>query len=175
MYAAFRKAHGALLDLKSRKRGLTYEEFNSHDLQKEKARYEVPSGKQQEILELLVRNRPMAISDLKNYLQVTAVQRAENKLNDARNLAYTNELYFSDEVIASVNELVDTCNAWLFSVEHPSDRGPDIPEPPTRAQMHDALDGLHQVLRSYLANTVIPQGSVSAKIDGLTETENWLR
>ena len=56
----------------------------------------------------------MAISDLKNYLQVTAVQRAENKLNDARNLAYTNELYFSDEVIASVNELVDTCHAWFF-------------------------------------------------------------
>jgi hypothetical protein len=155
MYAAFRKAHGALLDLKSRKRELTYEEFSSHDLQKEMARYEVPSGKQREILELLVGNRPMAISDLKNYLQVTAVQRAENKLNDARNLAYTNELYFLDEVIASVNELVDTCNAWLFSVEHPSDRGPDIPEPPTRAQMHDALDGLHQVLRSYLANTVI--------------------
>ena len=54
-------------------------------------------------------------------------------------------------------------------------RGPNVPEPPTRAQMHDALDGLHQVLRSFLANTMIPLGSVSAKIDGLTETENWLR
>ncbi len=78
-------------------------------------------------------------------------------------------------MIASVNELVDTCNAWLFSVEHPSDRDPEIPEPPTRAQMHDALDGLHQVLRSYLADTVIFQGSVSAKIDGLSKTKNWLR
>lgn len=152
VYRSLREAHGSCLNLSAARQDLTFEEFNRDDLKEHMTRYEVPKGKQDEILERLGTDRVSAIEDLKAYLRMLEVQRAERDLALAKNVSYENELYFDDDAIEAIESLFDALNRWMLFIRFPPERG-EREGVPTAAEIDARLDTVHSVLREKLQGT----------------------
>jgi len=150
VYKALRIAHGLCTGMTGFRQELTFEEFNDADLREYMTDRKVPRGKQDEIVERLVTDRTDAIGEMRNYVRMLERQEASNELRRARNTTYLNELYFDDETIAALDEFFALMDQWMFQFYFPRERErrSDLP---TMNQMRDALEAIHDLLRSRLS------------------------
>ena len=73
---------------------------------------------------------------------------ANNKLQDARNLMYVNELY-SDSTIAAFDRFVRICIEWITRATFPPERGEKI-KAVSRDELNEALEQVKNALRAEL-------------------------
>jgi len=147
VYKALRIAHGYVSNLFGGRDQLTFEDFNREDIAAHMTSLDVPGGKQEEILAAWDDDKGAAIRDLRPYLRVMEVQRAEAKLIDARNEAIINELYLTDEAILAIDEVVKIMYEWLGHVKYPD---PDERWRPDEPALTTALEQTHHILRGEL-------------------------
>lgn len=114
---------------------------------------EVLLGKQEEILTLWDANREEALKVLRPYLQMTKVQRADRKFNEARNACYLNELILPDEALDALTDLFNIMAEWLSYAEYPKERGERWR--PDRKALNGALEKVHVTLRAALMGNSI--------------------
>jgi hypothetical protein len=150
LYALFRIAHGRIYGLSGLRMELTFEEFNRDDISEYMTRNEVPKGKQDEILTLWDADKARAIESLRPYLRMLDIQWAVKGFAEAKNCAYKNELYLSDEAIARMNDLIDRLSELLAVVEHPPLPGETRPD---KALGTAALEAFRDTLHAELAGS----------------------
>jgi hypothetical protein len=150
VYRALRLAHGACVNLRGFRQGLTFEEFNATDLKEYMSSHQVPKGQQEEILGRLANDRAGAIRDMRAYIRIMEVQDAERTLGEAQNTVMLNELYFDDAVIETINSFFKVMNEWMAFIQVPAEAH-ERALVPTTAQMQQALEAVHTVLRERLS------------------------
>lgn len=151
IYRAVRVAHGAVGGLLGIQRGLVLDDCNEQDLREILEKYEVLRGKQDELIVLWHQNRKDGIEKIQEHLLELSVPWTDRKLQEARNLMYVNEIYFSDESIAAFDRFVGECNKWILRRQFPPQRGDRI-EPLSRDLLNQALDEVQVALRAELSN-----------------------
>ncbi len=159
VYRAIRQAHGYCANLRGVRQQLTFEEFNRADLAAHMTRFEVPQGKQDEVLVVLGQDRSAAIENMREYLRLMEVQRAESKLGEAKNATYLNELYFEDATIDVIDSFFRVLDDWMAYIVLPA-KGEAQGDLPHKDSLDEALEAVQVALRAHL------QGSGSHGADG---------
>jgi hypothetical protein len=148
VYEKFRIAHGRIRGLTGLSTQLTFEEYNVADITEYMSGRGVPKGKQDEVVALWSVDRSHAIGILRPYLRMLTIQEAERSFAEAKNCAYSNELYVSDTVIAKMNDLIGQLSEHLAAVEYPPEPGEKRPSKP---ELDKALEVLRDTLHAQLA------------------------
>lgn len=164
VWEVVRIAHGYISSLSGFSREHTFEEFNETDILTHMESRGVPKGKQQEIQKLWDTNRSEAIQILRPYLRMLRIQDADRKLQEAKNMIYLNELYFSEGSIKALDQFVEVCAEWITHAEFP-----DVPDQtwrPDRKAFHVALETLHDSLRAEITGA----GSTNFQIGPVDST-----
>lgn len=146
VYKEFRIAHGTIVSLRGFRTVSTFEDYNSVDLRAFFDSLEAPSGYTEELLKHFERDRAGAIESMKPYIRMLEQQMAERMLSTAKNTVYLNELFFSDEAVATINRFIEAGELTLIDLQHPGGEWPILHQSFTQA-----LEAVHTLLRAELA------------------------
>ncbi len=149
VYAAFRVAHGYVAALFGATERLSFVDYDAEDLAKYLDSRGVPQGMKKEILAFWPHDKAGARRIMDPYLRVFDVHDAEQKLKEAKNLAYLNELYLTDAAGQAINGLVGPLSEWVANAKYPT--GASDGWRPNQKLLDDALTVLHTTLRDELA------------------------
>jgi len=147
VYEKFRIAHGRVRGLTGLSSQLTFEEFNGADISRYMATRNIPMGKQDEVLALWEKDRDAALADLRPYLRMLDIQEADRAFSEAKNAAYSNELYMPNVVIERMNDLINHLAMHLGAVEYPLEPGE---KRPSKQELDAALEKLRDTFHAEL-------------------------
>lgn len=147
------KADGRIRGLRGLRRSPTFEDYSATDFDEFMTHRGVPSGKREEILGYLDKDRDKAIEELRSYLRTVEPQRARGKWQEARNFLLANELYLSDEVREQAETVLGLLDEYLIAVElnreYPEQgRSVDRPDKDT---IRDEIELFRDEMRSEIA------------------------
>lgn len=150
VYSSVRVAHGAVGALFGLYEGFNLGECNEEDLRTLLGQFEVLKGKQDELLGAWRENRQEGTKAIQDYLFKLRVPLAENKLQEARNLMYINEIYFSDASMGAFDAFVRECLEWIGRAKFPPHRG-GIAKKLSRDKLNAALEEVQKAIRIELS------------------------
>lgn len=149
IYAAVRVAHGEVSRLFGAYRSMSLASCDQEDLQELFERFEILSGKRQELLAIWKGDRKKGEEAIHRHLFELGPARAEAKLEAAGNQMYLNEIYFSDQTIQAFDGFVAECNKWILRRQFPPQRGEKV-KMVDRDDLNSALDRVQTALRAEL-------------------------
>jgi len=155
IYRAVRVAHGAIANLFGAQRSLILDDCNREDVATLLEQFDVLQGKRAELLELWEADRAKAAEAIKKHLFDLRLPRAENKLQEARNLMYLNEIYFADATIEAFDAFVAKCNEWIARSAFPPERGEKV-KMVSRDELNASLERVQSTLRAELSDPASP-------------------
>lgn len=151
IYRAVRVAHGAVAGLFGAQASWNFDNCNQQDLERILEKFDVLEGKKEELITTWESDRAEGVDAIKQYLFSLRIPRAESKLQEARNLMYLNEIYFSDATIRAFDAFVRKCLEWIMRATFPPEPGERI-KMVSRAELNASLETVQSTLGSELSD-----------------------
>jgi len=114
LYDQLLKAYGAVTTLTGLIYIPTFEEYNNNDLLKYLQERKIPEGKIDDILNLWDRDKEKAKKEIFKYDHLRNVMLAKNNLQEAQNIYWRAQLYFSEDVINKTKIVID--KLWKIQI-----------------------------------------------------------
>jgi len=150
-YSAIRWAHGEISGLFGMQNSLLLEECDRKELLNILFHYKIPGGKSSDLLSEWELDPKTGLAAIRKEIFNTRGRRAEAKLDEARNLMYLNEIYFSDTTRVAFDAFVAVCREWLMKSASPPERGMPY-KPYSRPELNGALESVRRAMRNELTN-----------------------
>ncbi len=159
-YEQLLKANGYVTSLTGLINIPTFEEYNKNDLSTYLQKRKIPEGKINDILLMWDKDKELAKKEIFKYDHLYNINSARNALQEAHNMYWKSQLYFSDGVINKSKTIID--NLWKIQVHEEMYLQPNIADgfressiikkiQTIRAELPDKLDVLIRDMKTELS------------------------